>query len=58
MHLFMCQGCGAKYAIIRRQKAPAEAPACEVCERAFPATERGDWLAYQRADRIVLSGSA
>jgi hypothetical protein len=54
MTLFACQGCGAKYAIIRRQTPPKEPLTCEVCGRAFPRTEGGDWLTYQRGDPVFM----
>jgi NAD-dependent SIR2 family protein deacetylase len=52
--LFTCQGCGAQYAIRRRQQALAEPPTCEACGRALPATEGGDWLDYLRADPVFV----
>jgi hypothetical protein len=59
MDLFMCRGCGASYAVIRRpqrrQDPPPPTPKCEECERAMAISESGCWLTYERADPIILS---
>ena len=48
--IFACNKCNSIYEIARLQQQPALRPRCQVCFASFPASELGDWLAYERAE--------